>query len=109
MLHEVMGWPGPLTFRQFLAELEWAFIDLNRPGKTESYIIQNTVEVVRARAKDPNDVRLDDPRWHLKFKRPDADGAERKPVDGDEPGGLVGAIRAGRQRRWKQSEQRKAP
>lgn len=89
-----MGWHGPMTHRQFLAWRAWRLADLNAPDKVCSYIMQNTVEVVRGRAKNPGEVKMAD--YRLEFRPAEAGGSGAK-----EPpeSGLLGEIRARRARR----------
>lgn len=62
-LHELLGWPGPMTHRQFLAWQAWRRIDVGVPGKTELYLANVAAEVRRTPGrvwgKEP-DVALQD-------------------------------------------------
>lgn len=61
-LHDLMGWPGPMTHLQFLCWCEWRDEEMNRPGLTEHYLMQVAAEVratpSRVWGKDPG-VKLD--------------------------------------------------
>lgn len=38
-LHEVMGWPGPMTHRQFLVWTAWLKEQWNSPNRTDHYLM----------------------------------------------------------------------
>lgn len=63
-----MGWPGPMTDRQFHAWCAWENIDRNRPGKIEAYLMNIAAEVRRSYAANPNEVNVDDMR--VEFTEP---------------------------------------
>lgn len=44
-LHEVLGWPGPMTHRQFMAWMEWLESEWNRPSRSDNYLMQIAKEV----------------------------------------------------------------
>ena len=44
-LHELMGWDGPMTHRQFLAWQAWQRLDIERPQRAE---IVYTMQVAQA-------------------------------------------------------------
>ncbi len=39
-LHEVMGWSGPMTHRQYLALVYWMDLEWDRPNRTDYYLMQ---------------------------------------------------------------------
>lgn len=39
-MHELMGWPGPMTERQFVTWIEWLNQDLNRPSRADWYALK---------------------------------------------------------------------
>lgn len=65
-----MGWPGPLTHRQFEAWWAWRFLDVNMPDRADFYQMQTACEVRRVLQKDPAAVRLD--HFLLNFPEPNA-------------------------------------
>lgn len=70
-LHEILGWEGPMTHRQYLAWLHWLrsyeVEQLNQPGRTEYYLMQIAHEVARSneRYSKPNQIKMD--QFKLKF------------------------------------------
>lgn len=64
-----MGWPGPMTHRQFAVWQMWLEMELDRPTKTEQYLMQIAAEVRRTAVKDPKKVELKHMR--LKFNNLD--------------------------------------
>jgi hypothetical protein len=46
-LHKLLGWPGPMTHRQYRAWDEWLLLELNRPGRLEHYVLLVVREVRR--------------------------------------------------------------
>jgi hypothetical protein len=44
-LSEVLGWRGPLTYRQFLVLLAWIEIQYDRPSRTDYYLMAQTMEI----------------------------------------------------------------
>jgi hypothetical protein len=59
-LHELLGWPAPLTHRQFLAWRAWLRAELDRPDKITAYLQQIACEVRRGHVRHPGRVKLDD-------------------------------------------------
>jgi len=59
-LHDVFGWPGPLTERQAAAWREWFLLDANRPNRLEHYVMQVAQEVRRqhGRSDDLNKFKI---------------------------------------------------
>jgi len=43
-LHDLMGWPGPMTHRQFEAWQRWLVEQLNRPSRSDFYAMQVAYE-----------------------------------------------------------------
>ncbi len=39
-LHEVFGWAGPITFRQFQVWQAWFLLQLNRPSRSDHYLMR---------------------------------------------------------------------
>ena len=62
-LHEIMGWSGPLTHRQFLLWRAWLDEQWNRPSRSDHYLMGVGCEVRRANARNPAAVQLS----HLKI------------------------------------------
>lgn len=61
-----MGWPGPVTHRQFLAWQAWFTFSVNDPGRIEYYLMQIAMEVRRGHVKKPNSLKMD--QFKLNFK-----------------------------------------
>ena len=63
-LHEVTGWPGPLTHRQALAWDYWLADDMNRPSRTDYYLMSLTATLkqvnntTKGKRFDANDEQL---------------------------------------------------
>lgn len=60
-----MGWPGPMTHRQFRVWRAWLEMDMDRPGKAEWYIMQATAEGIRPHLKKGAKVGAGD--YKMKF------------------------------------------
>jgi hypothetical protein len=58
-----------MTHRQFLAWRAWLQLELNRPSRSDQYIMQLTAEVRRILHKHPNRVKLKD--FLLKWESPE--------------------------------------
>lgn len=43
-----MGWPGPMTHRQFLAWHAYLAAELNQPDRSDHYAMQTALEIRRA-------------------------------------------------------------
>lgn len=65
-----MGWPGPPTYRQYLAWGEWRNRELNHPDLTQQYLMQVAYEVRCSQAKNPRAVKWEG--FKLKFGPPGA-------------------------------------
>lgn len=59
-----MGWPGPMTHRQFAAWQAWLAEQWNVPSRTDNYLISIAAEIRRGNVKDPARVKFE----HLKLK-----------------------------------------
>lgn len=64
MLHELMGWPGPMTHRQHVAWLEWWTSQQDVPNRGDWYLMQLDRTVKCLLAKDPDKIKLE----HSKLK-----------------------------------------
>jgi len=62
-----MGWPGPMTHRQFLTWMRWLEEEDNHPSRTDNYLMQIAAEVCRVLHRKPETVKLSD--FVMKFKR----------------------------------------
>lgn len=70
-LHVLMGWPGPMTHRQFEAWRRWRREDLNRPSRTDFYLMQIACEVRTVlRSLAGGGRHLDLNEFRLRFGRP---------------------------------------
>lgn len=63
-----MGWPGPMTHRQYLCWEVWLDLEWNRPNRTDHYLASVATEVRRGNARKPRSVGLK--HLMLKFKTP---------------------------------------
>lgn len=71
-----MGWPGPMTHRQFDAWRAWLALQWDRPSRADWYAMQTACEVRRVLSSKPNSVRVE--QFALQFK----DQSERhQPAD----------------------------
>ena len=61
-----MGWPGPMTRRQFLAWRAWLDSQWNRPSRTDNYVMQVAAEIRRGHVKRPRSVKHE--HFELQFK-----------------------------------------
>ena len=66
-LHDLYGWPGPITHRQFVAWLVWLSEEQNRPSRTDYHIMRVAQRVQQVMRKNPNAVKLD--HQQVKFER----------------------------------------
>lgn len=66
-LHEVLGWNGPLTHRQFVLWNLWLDEQLNIPTRDNYYQMQVACETRRMFSKNPQGIKID--HFKLKFKR----------------------------------------
>ena len=64
-LHEYLGWPGPLTHRQFLAWRAFRESAWDRPSRSDQYLMQIAFHVARSNARYPRRMKLDD--FRLRF------------------------------------------
>jgi hypothetical protein len=55
-----MGWPGPLTHRQYLAWHEWLLMKANRPSTTEYYLMGIRQEIRQVNSKKGHTVKMED-------------------------------------------------
>lgn len=63
-LHELLGWPGPMTHRQYQAWQTWLEHEWDFPTKDQQYLMSIACEVRRVLAKNPDSHKLE----HLKLK-----------------------------------------
>ncbi len=57
-----MGWPGPMTERQFRTWNAWLDQQWNKPTLTDHYLMEVGAEVRRGWVKDPHKVKIEDMR-----------------------------------------------
>lgn len=78
-LHELLGWPGPMTHRQYLAWLAWLGAQWNLPDRNDHYLMQVALEVVRSRpTKQPVTLKLDDMKIPFRQQRHESAPATRE-------------------------------
>lgn len=70
-----MGWSGPMTWRQYRAWEQWSEDELNRPGLTETYLMQLSLQVARIFARNPRALELHDFRLRFGDDRSSSAGA----------------------------------
>jgi hypothetical protein len=68
-VHDLLGWPGPMTHRQYLAWQAWLDEEWERPNRTDQYLMQVALEVVRGRMKNPRKAELQNFRLTFKGKK----------------------------------------
>jgi hypothetical protein len=61
-LHELMGWPGPLTYRQYKTWEAWLEAEWNRPSRTDHYLMQLNATLIAVNSKARANVKLDKQR-----------------------------------------------
>lgn len=67
-LHELLGWQGPMTHRQYVAWQEWLKIEQNQPDRGDHYVMQLTMQVekiIRMWTKNTNGMKLSE--FHIPF------------------------------------------
>ena len=69
-LHDVMGWPGPMTHRQYEAWQIWLGEEWNRPSRTDVYLMQIALEVRRVLSSKPGEMKLQDMTIPFKIVKP---------------------------------------
>ncbi len=62
LLHEVMGWTGPVTYRQHLAWRAWVTMDFESPSRDNYYQMQTAMRIDSGNVKEPSKLKLDDYR-----------------------------------------------
>lgn len=68
MLHEIMGWDGPMTNRQYLVWIEWLKGDWNNPSRSDHYQMQTACEVRRVLSSEPNKIQSEQFKIPFVFK-----------------------------------------
>jgi hypothetical protein len=58
-LHEIMGWPGPMTHRQYVAWQFWLAGEWNEPARGDWYVMALTAAVRQVLAKNPNAIKVE--------------------------------------------------
>ncbi len=74
-MHDLLGWPGPMTQRQFVTWVAWLRVQWDRPDRTDGYLMQVAAEVRRGHVKNPRKVKLED--FRLKY---DGGSSRKKPA-----------------------------
>lgn len=83
-LHEIMGWDGPMTHRQFVCWNEWLdFVSINQPSRDNYYQMQVACETRRSNSKKPQNIKLDS--FKLKFTKKTIDPTTQKPTLSSKP------------------------
>lgn len=55
-MHRLLGWPGPVTYRQYLVWMEWLRRQWNEPSRSDHYAMQ--VGAIQAGEKDLGKLKL---------------------------------------------------
>lgn len=58
-LHDLMGWPGPMTHRQFLAWQAWQRLDIEQPQRAEIVYTMQVAQAAAGYVKPLQDHRLE--------------------------------------------------
>ena len=74
-LHELLGWPGPMTHRQFLLWDLWQREQLNQPSRSDHYLMQIALYILRSNSRRAGKLKLEDVR--LAFGKPGKGKASR--------------------------------
>lgn len=79
-----MGWPGPLTHRQFMAWSVWLGREWNNPDRHDHYLMRIVWAVEHVLAKGNQVVNLNP--YKLKFgdSQPEAQPVENRPVTAED-------------------------
>lgn len=72
-----MGWPGPMTHRQFLVWQVWLRMEWDRPSRSDAYAMQTAAEVRRVLHSKPRTVQLKD--FMLKLEKGQAAATGQPP------------------------------
>jgi len=72
-----MGWPGPMTHRQFAAHVAWLDLQHDVDSKQDVLLTAIAVETRRGWVKNPEDVSPED--FKVVFKAPE--DASREPTE----------------------------
>lgn len=75
-----MGYPGPMTHRQFMVLSAWLRLDLDRPGKAEYYAMQTAMEVRRVLSRQPSSITLDAFQLTFKERAPEEQSLHKQQV-----------------------------
>ena len=57
-LHDLMGWLGPMTHRQFVVWEEWLGEQWDKPNRTDHYIMKAGAMAGRVREIDLNKIKI---------------------------------------------------
>lgn len=68
-LHECLGWPGPITHRQYEMWQLWLDQQWNKPSRTDHYLMQIAMEVRRPNVKGSKNLKMKD--FVIKFTSQD--------------------------------------
>jgi hypothetical protein len=73
-----MGWEGPVTHRQLLVWGEYFRAEMDRPSRTDFYLMRVAFEAFYSQRKYPNEIDLEPFRLKFSSKEPTAD-AKKSP------------------------------
>ncbi len=80
-LHDLLGWRGPMTHRQYVAWQEWLQQQWNEPTRSDHYLMQIAAETRRvnlAKAEDQKSVAIEMYEIDFKFKTKEESVKEEK-------------------------------
>ncbi len=63
-----MGWPGPMTHRQYKAWEAWQEAEWNHPSRSDWYLMQVAAEAFRAALSDEHRRKVEVKDFQLPFK-----------------------------------------
>ena len=73
-MHELLGWSGPRSLRQFVTLLDWREEHHNVPEPLHYYLMQIACEARRVLAKKPGKIKME--HFQLQFGRSRKKGQE---------------------------------
>ncbi len=73
-LHELMGWPGPMTHIQFVMWQDWLRHEMDVPSRSDHYLMQIASEVHKTKFK-PEDTN----KFKMKFSHEPAPDPKNLP------------------------------
>jgi hypothetical protein len=75
-----MGWDGPVTHRQLIVWKEYFRLEMDRPSRTDFYLMRVAFEAFYSQRKYPNNIDLEP--FRLKFTSPPPDAPSQGSTKG---------------------------